>query len=251
METLRAIVIDDEEDGRETLVYSLKEVCPHVRVVSEADSAQSGSNAIREHKPDLIFLDIEMPSGSGFDMLQNFGDIDFDIIFTTAYDQYAIKAFKFSAVDYLLKPINLQDLKTAVEMVEQKRVAMEGNKRYEILKDNLEDRENAFHRLALPTSDGLEFVELKNLIRCEASGNYTMFYLGSGKKIIVGKTLKDYEELLAEHNFFRTHKSHLINLDYMNKYVKGVGGYVIMTDGTEVEVAKRRKEAFLDRLSHV
>ena len=248
---LRSIIIDDEENGRETLLYSLKEVCPDVEVVGQADSAMTGMTLIKRHNPDLVFLDIEMPAGSGFDLLENIDNINFEIIFTTAYDQYAIKAFKFSAVDYLLKPIDLTDLKEAVRMVEEKKAIIDTTKRYELLKDNLDNKESAFHRLALPTSDGLDFFEVKDIIRCEANGNYTMFYLNDGGKILVGKTLKEYAELLEEHNFFRTHKTHLINLDYVKKYVKGIGGYVILHDGTNVEVAKRRKEAFLERLAHV
>ena len=248
---LRAIIVDDEENGRETLLYSLKEVCPDVEVISMADSVETGLQAIKDHGPELLFLDIEMPSGSGFDLLQQIPNIDFDIIFTTAYDQYAIKAFKFSATDYLLKPVNMDELKSAVDMVKNNKVTKETFKQYEILKENLEEKDNSFHRLALPTSDGLDFIELKNIIRCAADGNYTLFYLTNGKKIIVGKTLKEYDELLSDHNFFRTHKSHLINLEFMTKYVKGIGGYVIMSDGSEVEVAKRRKESFMERLSHV
>ncbi len=248
---IKAIIIDDEENGRETLLFSLKEVCPEVEVVAQADSAISGLKAIEQHKPDLVFLDIEMPYGTGFDLLQNISKIDFEIIFTTAYDQYAIKAFKFSAIDYLLKPINLMELKSAVEKVQKRQAARESELKYELLKDNMEEKESSFHRIALPTNDGLEFMEIKDIIRLEASGNYTMFYMAGGKKIIVGKTLKEYEELLEEHNFFRTHKSHLINLQYLKKYIKGTGGIVVMSDDSEIEVAKRRKEAFLDKLAKI
>lgn len=246
---VKAIIIDDELNGRETLFYSLKEVCPNVEVIAQAGSVDEGISVVESNSFDILFLDIEMPNGTGFDLLQKVNQSNFDVIFTTAYDQYAVKAFKYSAIDYLLKPINLTELKEAVDKIEVSDEPKDKRK-LDLLKENLTENNKSFSRLALPASDGLEFIEINDIIRCEADGNYTNFFLAGGKRMIVGKTLKEYEELLSDQGFFRVHKSHLINLSYMSKYVKGTGGYVIMNDGKEVEVAKRRKEAFMARLSN-
>ena len=246
---VRSIIIDDEMKSRESLRILLEEFCDNVEVMELCQNVEEGVQAILQHKPDVIFLDIQMQRETGFDLLTKIKPIDFEIIFTTAYSEYAIKAFKFSAIDYLLKPINIEELKRAVYKVEKKlnvRIA----DRVEQLIQNLRPATAHNFKLALPTSDGLIFVKVEDIIYCEASSNYTEIFTLDGKKHLVSRTLKEYEDLLAEHNFFRIHNSHLINLGSIKKYVRGEGGYVIMSNDKSLDVSKRKKEAFLSKLGH-
>ena len=197
----------------------------------------------------MVFLDIQMQSETGFDLLAKVKPINFEVIFTTAHSNYAIKAFKFSAIDYLLKPIDIEDLKKAVEKVERK-VNFNISARLEQLVQNLKPSSGQNHKLALPTLDGLIFVKIEDIIYCEASSNYTQIFTFDGKKHVVSRTLKEYEELLADHDFFRIHNSFLINLNSIKKYVRGEGGYVIMSNDVSLDVSKRKKEAFLSKLGH-
>lgn len=248
---IKAIIVDDELGARESLSKMLEKNCKQIEIVAKVDSMLSAYEAINKHHPDLVFLDIEMPNGNAFDLLEKFKEIDFHIIFTTAYDHYAIKAIKFSAVDYILKPIDPEELVQAVKRLETtigQKTSL--NSQFKTLLSNVKPG-NKLKKVGIPDGDGLVFINLSDIIRCDSDGNYTFFILTSGKKIIVSRTLGDYEQMFADDNFFRIHRSHLINLEHVKKYIKGEGGYVVMTDNSQVEVSRRNKNDFLEKLSHL
>jgi two-component system LytT family response regulator len=192
---------------------------------------------------------VHLHDKTGFDLLKQFSNIDCEIIFTTAYDRYAVDAFKFSALDYLLKPIDENEFCLAIEKIKKKTSLKDISKKVEVLIHNLEDKNQLLRKIAVSTSEGLTLVEVANIIRCQSDINYTHFFLKDKRKITVAKTIKHFENLLEQHNFFRIHKSHLINLSFVEKYLKGKGGYVLMSDKTHIDVAVRRKDAFLKKLS--
>ncbi|MBI9037106.1 MAG: response regulator transcription factor [Bacteroidales bacterium] len=241
---IKAIIIDDEKKSRSSLLNNINKFCKNINVIAEAENVKSGVEKIVKYKPELVFLDVQMPDGTGFDLLEKLPEINFKIIFVSAYDQFAVKAFKFSAIDYLLKPVDPDDLVNAVkkmtEVVESKIL----NEKLKVLLEN----KNSFEKIALPAFDGIIFVKIKDIIRCESDRNYSVFYLRNKEKILVTRTLKEYDEMLSSLNFYRAHHSHLINLAYVKRYIKGEGGSVIMEDGTEVEVARRRKEGLMSLL---
>lgn len=241
--TIKAILVDDEEKSSLSLKQLLNRHCPEVDILATVASVAEARVAVEKYGPELVFLDVEMPNENGFKLLSKYEQIPFEVIFTTAYDQYALKAIRFSALDYLMKPIDHRELRAAVsKFTEAKPEQRKGQ--IATLKENLNGKE-VFNRIALPTSSGYAFIQIKEIIRLEADGNYTRFNLDGGDDLMVSKTLKEYEELLSENHFFRTHNSHMINLDFMRQYIRGKGGYVIMTDGTEVEVSARRKADFM------
>lgn len=245
---MKAILVDDENGSRESLALLLEKYCPQVQVLAKADSMTSALTAIQKYEPELVFLDIEMPNGSGFDLLEKIKDIDFDVVFITAYDHYAIRAIKFSAVDYLLKPVDPEDLKHAVKRVEEKRLSKKSlGDKYKTLLSNVKS-ESKLKKVAIPDGDGLVFINLTDIIRCDSDGNYTYFILNNGKKIMSSRTLGEYEEMFEGENFFRIHRSHLVNLDHVKKYIKGEGGYVVLSDNSQVEVSRRKKIEFLEKL---
>lgn len=241
---IRTIIIDDEERGRQTLKVQISKYCPELEIVGEASGVQAGLEIIRHEKPDAVFLDIQMQDGTGFDLLEKIPIVNFAVVFATAYDQYAIQAFKFSATDYLLKPIDPDQLIKAVAKLQSELNSQSLNKKLEALFSN----RNNFEKIALPTFDGIILVKIKEIIRCQSESNYTTLFLPKGDKIVVTKTLKDFDEMLTPLGFFRIHQSHLINMAFVNKYIKGDGGSVKMDDGTVLEVARRRKDTFLDLL---
>ncbi|HSH66748.1 MAG TPA: LytTR family DNA-binding domain-containing protein [Bacteroidia bacterium] len=249
---IKAIIVDDELGARESLSKMIEKNCKQLEVVAKADSALAAFEAITNKQPDLVFLDIEMPNGNAFDLLEKFKEINFNIIFTTAYDHYAIKAIKFSAIDYILKPIDPEELIEAVKRFEKKQQGEPSvlDKQFKTLLSNVRP-ENKLKKVGIPDGDGLIFINLSDIIRCESDGNYTFFILTNGKKIIASRTLGEYEQMFTEDNFFRIHRSHLINLQHVKKYIKGEGGYVIMSDDSQVEVSRRNKNEFLEKLSHV
>lgn len=252
MTKIRTVIIDDESNGRDILVALLEKFCPSLDILGTAENADAGKEMIDSLKPQLVFLDINMPGKTGFELLQQFESIDFEVIFVTAHDNYALKAFKFSAIDYILKPIDLEDLKTAVKKAEEKLVFKgKPNERYNEFLNNIKNIQNPFDKLGLATRDGLIFIKISDIIRCESDVNYTWFYLEKGEKILASKTLKDFEEMLDEYNFYRIHKSHLINLAHLKRYIKGEGGSVIMSDNSEVEVSRRNKEGLMKRLQQI
>lgn len=246
---VHSIIIDDELKSRESLKILLNDFCENVMVMATCQNVSEGIAAITEHKPDVVFLDIQMQRETGFDLLSKIKPVNFEVIFTTAHSEYAIKAFKFSAIDYLLKPIDIEELKNALHKVDKK-INGSISERLEHLIQNLKPASPQNFKLALPTSDGLIFVKIEDIIYCEASSNYTQIFTADGKKHVISRTLKEYEDLLTDHNFFRIHNSHLINLGAIKKYVRGEGGYVIMINDVSLDVSKRKKEAFLSRLGH-
>ena len=248
---IKAIIVDDELGARESLSKMLEKNCKQIEIVAKVDSMLSAFEAITNKEPDLVFLDIEMPNGNAFDLLEKFKTINFNIIFTTAYDHYAIKAIKFSAIDYILKPIDPEELITAVKRFED-RAGQKAtlDKQFKTLLSNVRP-ENKLKKVGIPDDDGLIFINLSDIIRCDSDGNYTFFILTSGKKIIASRTLGEYEQMFADDNFFRIHRSHLINLEHVKKYIKGEGGYVVMSDNSQVEVSRRNKTDFLEKLSHL
>ncbi len=248
---LNAIIIEDELRSRQTLSGLLKLYCKNINIIAEADGMQSGLKAIEEHHPDVIFLDIQMPDGSGFKLLESLKEIDFDIIFTTAYDQFAIKAIKFSAIDYLLKPIFPDDLITAVKKAEERQDARNTRKHVDVLLENINKPASEPPKIVLSTSERINVVKVKDILRCESDNYYTMFYFTDGKKLLMSKTLKENEELLSEYNFIRPHKSHLINVLYIKSFNKRDGGYILMTDGSRVPVSRRKKEKIVEIINNL
>jgi len=237
---MRTIVIDDEIAAIENLQILLNKYCEDIEIVATARSAEEGYALIKKEKPELIFLDVEMPHANGFELLKKFKNPSFSVIFTTAYNQYAIQAIKFSALDYLLKPIDVEELITAVSKVDKKSTADDA--RVDLLMENMDD--NAAKRLALPKDGGYSIVKIENIIRCEASDNYTTFHIKDKKPILVSKTLKEFEKLLPKNNFFRVHQSHLININMIEEYYKTDGAYLLMEDGSTVAISRRKKEEF-------
>ncbi len=245
---LTAIIIDDEQKSREGLEAMLHDMVEGVSVVATADSVTNGVKAIKKNNPDLVFLDIEMPKRDGFELFEAFETIDFEVVFTTAHEQYASKAFRTTAIDYLLKPIDLNLLQEAVERASKKREKDKVNKNFEVFVNNLKNNKSN-QQIAISSSDGLIFIKVENIIYLRGDGAYTYFFLKTGERITVSKNLKEYEDLLSEYDFFRVHKSYLIHMHEMKKYVRGEGGYVVMSNGDSVDVSKRRKENFLAALS--
>ncbi|WP_075590397.1 LytR/AlgR family response regulator transcription factor [Labilibacter marinus] len=245
METIKSIIVDDEINGRENLRGVLKKYCPEVDVVAEADCAIAAVDSIKEHSPDLVFLDIEMPGGNGFKVLEFFKRPDFQIIFVTAYDQYAIQAIRFSALDYILKPIDAIKLKEAVDRFLNYKE--EEDFRLDQFMQNKELKaENK--KIALPFSDKIDYVEVKNIIQCKGEANYTRVYLSCGREHLVSKPLIDFEEILQGYGFIRTHKTHMVNLTQVSAFIKSDGGYLKMTDDSSVPVSRRKKDYVLDEL---
>ncbi|MBM3436859.1 MAG: response regulator transcription factor [Bacteroidetes bacterium] len=243
---IRAIIIDDELESRNTVNNILSQYCEYVSIVGQADGVGTGKELILSKQPELVFLDIQMADGTGFDLLEQLPKVEFRVIFVTAYDQYALKAIKYSALDYILKPIDPQQL---IDAVNKFRV-LESN--FHIMAEQIKTLfgfKSGFEKIALPTAEGLRFVKVDNIIRCESDNNYTNFYLKTGEKILVTKTLKEFEEILSDIHFVRIHQSHLINLNFVERYIKGNGGSVIMSDGSEVEISRRRKEIFLEKMA--
>jgi two-component system LytT family response regulator len=244
---ITSLIVDDDSKNRKVLRSLLQEFCPQVVIVGEASDIQEAIRLVHLYKPQLVFLDIEMPYGNGFDMLDQLMPVDFEVVFTTAYDHYAIKAFKYCALDYLLKPVKIEELQEAVKKVEGNRLSKDTNSKLELFLNQLKLQHAGLQKVAIASTDGLTFVDVNNIIRCESDGNYTHIHLLQKQKITSSKKIKEFEELLPVTIFCRIHNSHLINLNYIKKYFKGRGGYVLMEDGSHIEVAARRKDEFLKR----
>jgi two-component system LytT family response regulator len=245
---IRAVLVDDEVDSIRVLQRLLEAYCTDVRVVGTAEGVESALELIQMQKPDLAFLDIEMIQGNAFDLLNRLLPLNFQVIFVTAFDNYAIRAFKYSAVDYLLKPVDVDDLLLAVDKVKMRsegKIDLTGIK---TLLENVGAMHVSLQKMAIPTLTGLSFVPLQDIVRFEAQGNYTNIFLANGENVMTTRNIKEYEELLPEAIFYRVHNSHIISLQRIQKYQKGRGGYVIMEDGSSIEVASRRRPDFLKRL---
>jgi two-component system LytT family response regulator len=240
------IIIDDEIHCIETLVLLLNEHCPEVQIVEKTQSPQAGLQAITRLKPDLVFLDIEMPNMNGFELLEHFDQIPFSVVFTTSYDQYAIKAIRFCALDYLMKPVDYRELITAVNKV-KKQTSTPSNEQFQMLLQKIQDKGNGFTKIAVPTSDGFELVPADQIVSCEADDNYTYLHLKNKTKITACRSLKEIEEQLETYsNFLRVHHSYIVNLNEVTKYVRGDGGYLVMSTGSSVNVSRSRKDTLMN-----
>ncbi len=244
MDKLKAILVDDERSSLQNLQQKLTEFCPDIFITASAEKPEEAIILIRQHRPDVIFLDIEMPRMSGLRMLDELTDYSGEIIFTTAYNHYAVDAIRMSAFDYLVKPVSITDLQNAVaRLVKYKR--SETGERLNILKRSLSDNKSQDDKIAVPTSEGLEFIQIKNIVHIESSSNYSKIFMVGGKQMLVTKLLKDFEDMLLPYRFYRVHNSHLINMNYIQKYIRGEGGQVVLQNGDVVDVSRRKKEEFL------
>ena len=243
---LRAVIVEDEQASRETLMNYLDRYCPDVVVEAATDSVKNGLEAIKKHNPDIVFLDVEMPYGNAFDLLEQVPNPSFETVFVTAYDQYAMKALNFSASYYILKPIDIDELIAAVDKIKSMKTSSDGNLHTRVLVENLQTANKQSHKVVLPVMEGFEVIRVRDIIRCQANDNFTDIFLKDGGKKMICRTLKFYEQLLTDFDFLRVHKSHLINLQYVKGYKKGKGGQALMEDGSSVDVSATKKQAFLD-----
>jgi two-component system LytT family response regulator len=249
MEMRKILIIDDEKRIRDFVKRMIDSFGFDVEVFTDGENVETGIAAIKSLKPDIVFLDIQMPDGTGFDLLNQVGEKTFELIFITACQEYAIMAIKFSALDYILKPIDAEELKTALQNALDTIDFKKEETQYEALSHNLNT--NQKRKLVLKTQESVHVVDLNEIIRCEADKNYTFFYLNSGKKILVSRTLKDFELLLSNHGFFRVQQSHLINIEYIDRYDKSEGGSVIMKDGSAVPLSNAKKDLFFQLLENL
>ena len=246
---IRSIIIDDELNNIENLQHIIGQYCPNVEVTATASSAAEGIAAILQHRPDMVFLDIQMPGETGFDLLRALPVVDFEIVFITAYDKYALQAIKVSALDNLLKPIDIQEFRRAVDKVQQKLSARQQNKRIEHLMEYISAGQKGTSKIALPTLQETMYVKISDILRCESSNNYTNFYLYNGERILVCKTLKEISEILQAHGFIRTHQSHLVNAEGVKSLLREDGGALLLTDGTKIPISRNNREMVKATLS--
>ncbi len=247
-----AILIDDDANLRAGMRQLLSMYAPEINVLGEAESVQSGVEAINLLQPQVIFLDIQLSDGTGFDLLEKLaemnGKISSQVVFITAHEQYAIKAFRFSALDFLLKPVDPEELQKVIYKIKNVLAKSDNYAHIDLLLENIRRKVDNFKRIALSTSDGIHLFEICDIIRCESEDNYTKFFIKNNKPILISKTLKEYEELLTEHGFERIHQSHLINLAYLKSYIKRDGGYVVMADNSNLPISQRKKERLQELL---
>jgi two-component system LytT family response regulator len=245
---IKAIIIDDESKARKAIANLISKHAEELTIVAEAESVESGIAAIRQYKPDLVLLDIQLTDGTGFDLLRQMGNVDFKVIFITAYDNFAIQAFKFSTLDYILKPINPSELVAAIQKAKEHISRENVNLKLNTL---LTNREKEKKQIVLKTSESLIVVNVLDIVRCEADGNYTCFYFSNGKKLLVSKSLKEFDELLSEFGFFRVHNAHLINLFYLERCDRSKGGMAFMKDGSSIPIALSRKQELLELIQKI
>ncbi|MFN3405609.1 MAG: LytR/AlgR family response regulator transcription factor [Cytophagaceae bacterium] len=244
---LTAVIVDDEEASRDTLKNYLGKYCPDVEILALADSVKTGIAAVQEHKPDILFLDVEMPYGNAFDLLEQVGESSFETVFVTAYSHYALKALNLSAAYYLLKPIEIDELINAVEKIKAGKQKDNHSFHTKILIENIQTMNKQLQKIVLPLMEGFEVIQVKDIVRCQANDNFTDFALSDGRKLLICRTLKHYESILEEFDFCRIHKSHLVNVQHIKKYLKGKGGQVVMSDGSTVDVSPNKKDELLAR----
>lgn len=248
---IKTLIVDDEKKSRDAIAGILGMYCKNAHLVAEADNVTSATEAIRKHTPDLVLLDVDMPGGNGFELLKKFPNPSFKIVFITAYQEYAVKAFKFSALDYLLKPINPDELIEAVDKAENILEKEHLQLKLEAFLSNMESITSEVKKIVLKTSENIHVVNVQDIVRCEADRNYTVFFISDGKKILVSNTLKEYEEMLGSYKFFRAHQSHLVNVNYIERFEKKEGGSLLMKDGSVVPVSVRKKETLLSMLDRI
>ncbi len=246
---IKAIIIDDIEQARTTFKKDLEVYAPDVEVIGEANGVVEGAKLLKTITPDILFLDIQMQDGSGFDLIDILHDIPFKIIFITASDAYAIKAFRYAAIDYLLKPVDPDELISAMDKFRKNRI--NENEKYQLLNDSLKNYNKPNEKLALHSLDKIHIVAICDILRCESSVNYTEFHFVNAKKLLVSKTLKEFEDLLSESGFYRVHQSHLINTKFIKEYVKLEGGHLIMTDGSMIPVSTRKRPEVMKMLEKI
>ena len=244
--TRKVLIIDDENPTREFIRKMLESFDLNLEIYTDGENVQSGIEAIERIKPDIVLLDIQMPDGNGFDVLKSVAHKQFEIIFITAFQEFAVQAIKFSALDYILKPIDAEELRNAVTNALQLLAHKKDDQQLQALQNNIQP--HLKRKLVLKTQESIFVVEIDDIVHCEADKNYTFFYLNSGKKILVSRTLKDFETLLSNHGFFRVQQSHLINLEYIERYDKHEGGSVIMRDGSAVPLSPAKKDQFFTML---
>ncbi len=245
---IKTLIVEDEQKSWDVLVMIIEKNCPELSIIGMATSVSVGVDMIKSLKPDLVFLDITMPDGSGFDLLEQVQGQKFELIFATASNEHAIKAFKYSACDYLLKPIDIDELKNAVSRVEKRKSDAPDMQNLNFLIQQLKRSDDNYQKITLPTGNAYEIINLKDIIRCEADGSYTYFFLSDKRKLMVSASLKHYEELLPEQDFIRVHHHNLINMNHVVRFLKEDGGYAVMTDGSKIEISRRKKDQFMDRL---
>ena len=248
---ITALLIDDDSNLRNGMKSLLARYAPEIRIIGEADSVETGVKIVLQNQPQVVFLDIHLGDGSGFDLLEEVnqrGKLNSQIVFITAHEQYAIKAFRFSALDFLLKPVDPEELQKVIEKQLHVFDKNDSVAHIDLLLENIRKKVDNFKRIALSNSDGIHLFEVSDIIRCESEDNYTKFYIKNSKPILISKTLKEYEELLTEHGFERIHQSHLINLAYLKSYIKKDGGYVIMADNANLPISQRKKERLQELL---
>lgn len=241
---MRTIIIDDEENIRQTLVKMIGQVCDNVTIVAEGSDVQSGYEIITKYEPDVVLMDIQLPDGTGFDLLERLEKYNFKIIFITAFENYAIKAFKFSAIDYLLKPFDPDEIQKAFERAEEAREEENTKIKLKAFLSNFENISKEVKKIVLKTAESIHLVNVQDIIRCQSDGNYTHFYLLGGKKLMVSKTLKEYDNLLSPYGFFRVHQSHLVNLNYLDHFKKE-NEKIVLKDESVVPVSHRKKEQLI------
>lgn len=245
---INAVIIDDESNNIGNLKSLLNQHCSDVTISGTAMNAQEGREIILQYNPDIVFLDIQMPGENGFDLLKSLSNYSFEVIFVTAYDQYGIKAVKFAAIDYLLKPINVHELKMAVKKVIDKKLGMNQNDQLQNLMQLLKENQRE-HRIALPSAHEIRYVKPSDIIRCESSNNYTTFHFISGEKLLISKPIYFYEELLQDYHFIRCHQSHLVNKKFITSFIKEDSGYLLLEDHTRIPVSKSKKEKIKEWLA--
>jgi two-component system, LytTR family, response regulator len=250
---ITAVIIDDDSNLRGGLVQMLQFFAPEISILGEAETVDEGVQLIHNTSPTVVFLDIQLASGTGFDIIETYkkwyGNPKFHVVFITAHEQYALKAFRFSALDFLLKPVDPSELKQVLEKI--KKQSQNNFKNIEVLLEHISKKNDNPKRIALANNDGVHLFEIKDIIRCESDSNYTTFYSNNHKPVITSKSLKEYEDLLTEHNFERIHQSHLINLNYLKSYIKKDGGYVVMADNSKLPLSQRKKERLQTIINHL
>ena len=245
---IRTVIVEDEKNSFLLLTKLLEKYCPSVKIIGTAHNVAEAVKVISDEKPELVFMDVNMPDGDGFEVLDRIQERDFAVIFTTAYDRYAMKAFEFSALHYLLKPIDYKELQEAVKRFENSKPDNQLDSKLKVMSESMN---SAPHKIMLPSSNGLIVVELEDIIRCESTNNYTTFHLKNSKPLMVSKPISAYEDILSDLNFLRIHNKHLINLKYVKRYVKGRGGYVVMQDDSEADISESKKKEFMIRLGEI
>ncbi|MES2651916.1 MAG: LytTR family DNA-binding domain-containing protein [Bacteroidota bacterium] len=249
---IKAIIVDDEQHCIDRLKNLVATYCNNeVNIIEAFDNIDDAYVGLQQLKPDLVFLDVQINRETGFDLLRKLPTFSFHVIFTTAYEQYAVKAFKFSATDYLLKPIDVDDLKDSLKKIKESENKGIKNEDLNLLIENIKNIQHHTKKITVPTLNGLEFLNVQDILHCKSDVNYTTLYMKDKSKLMVAKTLKEFENILSSYNFFRVHNSHLVNLNYIKSYNKGKGGYLILDDNTEIEVSTRKKDDFLQKLAEI